>query len=196
MDGILALKRAMRARLDHLNDSLNLDKLPVSCTGGRLEKLEVLGIIRRGMLQRMNKLRNAVEHDGAKPPDVAECRDYLESVWYYLKVTTPYLMPPDNSDLSLIEVIDGKAYESKVSLTYRITYRPLCIELDVQVYEDMLSPTPIEGWLKMTPLPLQWIQNSNATAPIHKEDLCFLRGRLDVDSDKVSFLRGIFAEFL
>ena len=49
IDAVLALKRSLLARIDHLTESLNLKGFPLQ--GKPLQKLEILGIIRKDMMR-------------------------------------------------------------------------------------------------------------------------------------------------
>lgn len=88
VDIIAALKRAVDFRVKLLHSRWRLRDIPLP---GRprtsLERLELLGIARPHMVQRLVMLRNAIEHEDAHPPDTGTCRDLVEFVWYFLRST-------------------------------------------------------------------------------------------------------------
>ncbi|MFH9552272.1 hypothetical protein [Streptomyces sp. NPDC017435] len=100
VDAILALKRSMQSRIDHLDSLYGFKQYPEFRQLGPLGLLDHWGVIRRRMLHRMRQLRNAVEHDGAVPPTLDECEDYAEVTWWFLRGTAPLLMPITNIDYS------------------------------------------------------------------------------------------------
>ncbi|WP_307165634.1 hypothetical protein [Streptomyces rishiriensis] len=148
IDGILALKRAMQTRLEHLDNIYGLKQYPQYKTGGWLAVLEDWGVIRRRMLQRMNRLRNAVEHDGAEPPGKEEFEDYCEVVWWFLRATTSLLTPLEELGLIL---------NTEEHCWFKLEYNPVRIDLQAFLLPENISDSPIPGWchvdsvLKATP---------------------------------------------
>jgi hypothetical protein len=104
------------------------------------------------MLRRLNKLRNSIEHDGAQPPSIEQCRDYEEVVWYFLKVTTPYLRPPRDADLAPDDAESSD--DDHIHLNYEVRYKPLKISISGILYAETTSASAIEGWLKVKCLPI------------------------------------------
>lgn len=194
IDAILALKRSLRARLEQLDQSLDLRNLPISAGGGWLEKLEALEIIRQGMLRRLNRLRNAIEHDGAEPPEAEACKDYEELVWYFLKVTNPYIYPPTDGDL---HPWDEETYKDGAHLNYRISYTPLQIKIYGCFYEDALATEAVEAWLKISLAPQSYIGLSEN--PAIREDgekrMILISADIVEPSAQAKFLQDVFAEF-
>lgn len=140
IDGILALKRAMQTRLEHLDKLYGLKQYPQYKAGGWLTVLESWGVIRRRMLQRMNRLRNAVEHDGAEPPTKEEFEDYCEVVWWFLRATTSLLTPFD--ELGLILETDEYCW-------FKLQYNPVQIDLQAYLLPENISDSEISGWCKV-----------------------------------------------
>ncbi|MET7856071.1 hypothetical protein ABZS81_02320 [Streptomyces sp. NPDC005318] len=140
IDGILALKRAMQTRLEHLDKIYGLRQYPQSKAGGWLAVLESWGVIRRRMLQRMNRLRNAVEHDGAEPPEKEECEDYCEVVWWFLRATTSLLTPFE--DLSLV-------LRSDEFCSLKLQFNPVRIGLHAYMLPENISDSELPGWRKI-----------------------------------------------
>ncbi|MFJ6543198.1 hypothetical protein ACIQMP_21465 [Streptomyces sp. NPDC091385] len=138
-DAILALKRSMQMRMDHLNSIYNFKQYPEFKQLGPLGLLEHWGVIRQRMLRRMRQLRNAVEHEGAEPPAIDECEDYAEIVWWFLRGTSPLLMPLDNLDFN---------GEFHGSVTF--AYDPLKIVISGDVSASLISKDERPGWVRLT----------------------------------------------
>lgn len=140
IDGILALKRSMQTRLEHLEMIYGLKQYPQARSGGWLAVLEDWGVIRRRMLQRMNRLRNAVEHDGAEPPSKEEFEDYCEVVWWFLRATTSLLTPHEQLSLVL---------RSDEQYSLRLQFNPVEIDLRAFALAENICDSPVPGWHKI-----------------------------------------------
>ncbi|MET7427486.1 hypothetical protein ABZT16_00585 [Streptomyces flaveolus] len=138
VDAILALKRAMQTRIDHLDSLYGFKQYPDFQQLGPLGLLEQWGVIRKRMLHRMRQLRNAVEHDGAEPPSLEDCEDYAEVTWWFLRGTSPLLQPME-------EVEFGGAFDG--AITY--SYKPFRIEISGTVKASLISQTEQSGWAKL-----------------------------------------------
>ncbi|MDH2429275.1 hypothetical protein [Sphaerisporangium sp. TRM90804] len=183
IDGILALKRAMRARLEHLAEELNLRAMPVDDAGNWLNTLEQLGIIRQRMLRKLNKLRNSVEHDDAEPPDWEQCSDLEEVLWYFLKVTESYLRPP--VDLELEGPPLANSTDNDSHLGYKVSYTPFAIEaFSVRINGDLTSASPVKGWIEVR------LQNIEEREGIYK----FQGDVVDVPS-QLAVMKMLFEKF-
>src|SRR5574341_1496754 len=74
-DAISALKRAVDHRVRDLHAKYDLRRLPIrDKPKDRIEVLQWVGLIRPTMLQKLIEIRNAIEHDDARPPDAETCR--------------------------------------------------------------------------------------------------------------------------
>ncbi|QUX29085.1 hypothetical protein KGD83_00235 [Nocardiopsis akebiae] len=148
-DAILALKRSIRSRLEHLNEKLDFKTIPGPDSGDWLGKLESIGVIRKSTLKKLNQVRNTVEHDGASPPSIEECESYAEAVWYFLKVTTLCLNTPTSAELTYI------AEDASVNfhINVEISYSPLEMIVYGYVPRSHYSTARIEGWLELTHQP-------------------------------------------
>ncbi|WP_369387895.1 hypothetical protein AB5J72_09995 [Streptomyces sp. CG1] len=139
IDAVLALKRAVDARLEHLNRIYNFGQYSDSKSIGWLGLLETWGVILQRSLRRLRRLRNAVEHDGAEPPTLEECEDYQEVCWWFLKGTIDYLGPLDNYDF----------YWNDSSGSFSIDYNPLAVTLFGDFVPEVLSDSRMGGWIKL-----------------------------------------------
>jgi hypothetical protein len=185
-DAILALKRSLRARLEHLDSVLGLNTIPaigVTDSNDWLGKLEALGIIKKGMLRRLNKLRNAIEHDGAEPPTIGQCKDYHEMMWYFIKVTTPYLRPP--ADEELMSNFDDEFD----TLACDISYKPFGLAIHGTFAEDCLSDKHERDWLQVS------VTDSRDRRTAGRRYLWIAATVLDSNS-QAALLRCIFDKFI
>jgi hypothetical protein len=184
-DAILAMKRSFRARLEHLDATLKLRTIPVvgvTDPNDWLGRLESLGIIKKGMLRRLNRLRNAIEHDGVDPPSLGECRDYLEIMWYFLKVTTPYLRPPDSAELT-------PDSDELVNLDCGIKYEPFELHVHGNIAEDCLIDKQEQDWIKIS---ITEVRDSSIARPGY----LFLVAEIHENNSQAILLRCIFEKFL
>ncbi|WP_327189666.1 hypothetical protein [Streptomyces xinghaiensis] len=188
IDAILALKRSMQTRLEHLDSLYGFKQYPEYKTIGWMGILEKWGVIRKRMLQRMRQLRNAVEHDGAEPPSLEECADYAEVTWWFLRGTSPLLAPLDMIDYS------GAAYG-----TVRYSYNPLVIALRIDMGREMVSEEPQPGWSKIelvSPESAQGKWNRVPEGVSEAADICSVEGVVAEPESAHGFLRSAFSQLL
>ncbi|MFF3640332.1 hypothetical protein [Streptomyces sp. NPDC002564] len=188
IDAILALKRAMQTRLDHLDEIYKFNQYSEAKNLGWLGLLESWGVIRQRMLRRMRQLRNAVEHDGAEPPSLEECQDYCEVAWWFLRGTSPLLMPLTETTF----IFD----EGHVSFRFR--YSPVTILASGRVNPEMLSDAEIAGWTKIEMVPERRTGEPNRETPYgNPEDGTYqISFRVADPSSVHSLLRMAFKELL
>jgi hypothetical protein len=186
IDAILALKRSLRARLEHLDSALSLSTIPVAGIADPndwLGKLEGLGIIKKGMLRRLNRLRNAIEHDGAEPPAMEQCKDYHEMMWYFLKVTTPYLRPPTDEELMSADDDDPS------SLACDINYRPFALGIRGTLAENCLSRAKEKDWLRVSVTEVRDHYIAN-------QEYLWITATVDDFDSQATLLRCLFDKFI
>lgn len=117
---ISCLKRSVDHRIRRLNEAYHLKRMPgVKADTGILERLEILGVIRPAMLNRLLTIRNAIEHQDAAPPPLETCADLVEFAWYFLRTT-------DRLALQLVErlsynITDDSDDFSRISVSSRLT---------------------------------------------------------------------------
>jgi hypothetical protein len=88
VDVITTLKRAAFHRKDSLEGLYELKRLPISgLPKDQLERLAFLGIIKPMVFRNLVDIRNCVEHQDAKPPGLARCKELAEYIWYFLRST-------------------------------------------------------------------------------------------------------------
>ncbi|MBB4712293.1 hypothetical protein BJ965_002175 [Streptomyces luteogriseus] len=159
IDAILALKRSMQTRLEHLDRLYGFKQYPEFKQLGPLGLLDHWGVIRRRMLHRMRQLRNAVEHDGAEPPSLDNCEDYAEVTWWFLRGTSPLLQPMENVDY---------LGEFHGDITY--TYRPLQIRISGDVTRDLISDSERSGWSKLKTETARYGAGKGEMTPVENGD--------------------------
>ncbi|MFD8967450.1 hypothetical protein ACFV0C_21055 [Streptomyces sp. NPDC059568] len=188
VDAILALKRSMQIRLEHLDSLYGFKQYPEYKTLGGLGVLERWGVIRKRMLQRMRQLRNAVEHDGAEPPILDECEDYAEVTWWFLRGTSPLLSPLDVIDYN------GAGYG-----TVQYSYNPLEITLWIDLTPKMVSDSPLPGWSKIEIMPPESSRdNRKRLSPDEPQpsNLYSIEGTVANPESAYPFLGNAFRELL
>ncbi|MEV5242246.1 hypothetical protein AB0K89_24550 [Streptomyces cinnamoneus] len=188
IDAILALKRSMQTRLDHLDELYNLRQYPESKSVGWLGVLESWGVIRQRMLRRMRQLRNAVEHDGAEPPTIEDCQDYCEVAWWFLRGTAPILTPISSLEL----------YFDEGNFWIRVDYNPVRIFATGNILPEMISDAPVDGWVKVTAIRderrgMKGVMTPCSSKEAGKQYMAFL---VTDPGEVAPFLRLLFKEFL
>ena len=92
IDSITTLKRAAYERKDALIKQYELKRIPISgLPHDHLERLAFLEIIRPVVLKTLVDIRNYIEHEKARPPDLERCKEIAEYVWYFLRSTDSLL---------------------------------------------------------------------------------------------------------
>ncbi|MFD9910129.1 hypothetical protein [Streptomyces sp. NPDC059063] len=170
IDAVLALKRAVDTRLEHLNSiycfSQYLDSRNVSWLG----LLETWGVILQRSLRRLRRLRNAVEHDGAEPPTLDECEDYQEVCWWFLKGTIDYLSPLCNYDF----------FWGENSGSFSIEYNPLTVTLIGEFAPEVISDCQVDGWIRL---------GAAVGISPRRSGRCFLQGEVVDEDARLEFLQ-------
>ncbi|MGW2283629.1 hypothetical protein [Streptomyces phaeochromogenes] len=156
IDAALALKRAMDTRLEHLNSIYNFAQHPNAKSHGWLAVLESWGCIKQRTLRRLRRLRNAVEHDGVTPPDLDECEDYREVMWWFLKGTLGLLAPVSDFDFEW-----GIGHGS-----CDFSYNPLSVTLTASAPPEAISDSPLPGWIEMETLPALALVHQGKQTPV------------------------------
>ena len=125
-DCISNLRKALTHRLHLFEDVYNLR--PALNKGQKRAYLAVLaeaGVVRPFLLERLLKVRNAIEYRDAAPPSVARCHEFIDVVWYLLR-STDSLLSLKRTDLILRQLDDGDEeppYWISIDITYRPTFR-------------------------------------------------------------------------
>ncbi len=186
IDAILALKRSLRTRLEHLDSVLDLTATPATGITDQkdwLGKLEALGIIKKGMVRRLNLLRNAIEHDGAEAPTIDQCKDYHEMMWYFIKVTTPYLRPPYDEELM------SNFDDALGTIACDISYKPFSLTIHGTFAKDSFSNKHEQGWLQVS------VTDTRDRNKVSREYL-WIAATVHDYSSQAAFLRCIFDKFV
>lgn len=129
-DAITNLKRSLNHRWQLIEKLYVLKKLVPA--KGNLERLEEFGLVRPYMLRQLLEIRNNIEHNDQKPPEINRCMELLDLTWYFLRSTDRLVINQIN-DL-LFSYLDDEGNETQY-----------WIQLDI----DFLSnhKMTINGWL-------------------------------------------------
>jgi hypothetical protein len=140
---ITTLKRSLNQRLKVLEKIYHLNDFLKPKSTRYLQLLENLGLIRPLLLEDLIRVRNTIEHDDKKPPQLKRCLEMLDVVWYFLKTT------------------DGITRERVESIVFSPEEgAPYWVEMDVTIKRNWTIS--IRGWL-----PESYI--STITLPDHIE---------------------------
>jgi hypothetical protein len=146
VDSITTLKRAAHDRKDALTKEYNLKRIPISSLpNDQLERLAFFEIIRPIVLRTLVEIRNYIEHEGARPPELIRCKEIAEYVWYFLRSTDPLLRV----------IIDTYNLHSKDDEDYWIEVRtgPLhdwSIEVRGWLPQNLFSNRERHDWLALS----------------------------------------------
>lgn len=90
------LHNAVDVRMRTLHDAYRLPALRKtlgwSRQTGTLTILERLGLVRPLVLERLRRIRNAVEHQDRGAPNASECAGLVDTVWYFLRSTDAFVV--------------------------------------------------------------------------------------------------------
>jgi hypothetical protein len=149
VDAITTLKRVIKYRIRHLNEIYEFRQIPVkNKPSDTLELMSYLGIVRPKMVQKLIEVRNAVEHQDAKPPNQDVCLDFLEFTWYFLRSTDMLVRRPV-SGISLSPTgddIDPKYYGVSIEFGPGEGWIPKII---AWVEPSLISLQPIDDWFSL-----------------------------------------------
>lgn len=91
-DGILNLKRSLDQRTKLIEELYSLRQIKYkNKPKGYFEILGDFGAARPFLLKKLLKIRNQIEHEDVNPPNVSECREWLDIIWYFLKSTDAFV---------------------------------------------------------------------------------------------------------
>lgn len=87
-DGISNLKRSLNQRLKLIESLYSLKDIKYkNMPKGYLEVLRDYKIVRPFIMQKLLNIRNNIEHNDANPPELDNCKEWLDVIWYFLKST-------------------------------------------------------------------------------------------------------------
>lgn len=87
-DVISNLRKAINYRIKDLFKNLGIDFLDLKLgKSKKIEKLEALDIAKPLLVNKLLKIRNDIEYVGANPPNMQECEELIDFVWYFYKST-------------------------------------------------------------------------------------------------------------
>ncbi|WP_152547096.1 hypothetical protein [Amycolatopsis orientalis] len=170
-DIITTLKRAIDHRLRTLRSTYKFNRM-IQTSGERklkeFELLERLNVVRPFMLHRLIRIRNAVEHQDVAPPEVSECRELVELVWYFLRSTDILVCAPMN-DIDLVlpdetHVNDPISYGTYgISIAYQ--FEDWLPRVSGNFPKSSVSLTEKDGWAEIA-----------VNRYVEREDLVFFTG--------------------
>lgn len=107
-DAISNLRKAVNYRITDIFENLGINKLIMPLgKDKKLEKLELLGIVKPLLINKLLTIRNGIEYRGANPPNKEACKELIDVVWYFYRSTDIYCTrTPDIWELEWEE--DGK----------------------------------------------------------------------------------------
>jgi hypothetical protein len=144
IDIITTLKRAIDYRLKILNKLYCWKKIPFKLPKDELQKLEVLGVIKKNMLLNLFKIRNEVEHHDQNIPTITKCLDLTELTWYFLKSTNHHVV---SSPSELWFTDENENELTRVKIDPQSNWR---IHVLIKQGSKNFSFAPIEGWIKVS----------------------------------------------
>ncbi len=160
-DALVTLRRAVNQRLRLIAELNDVRALPLrDKPGTTLEILASLGVVRPRMLDRLIKIRDAVEHEDAEPPGLSECESFSEFVWYFLRSTDRLVSEP----LDTFILQDSFRSDSHL-LEVEKPAKGWNLKLRAWVPGRLVSMERVEGWCFVRALdfePLECRHNENA----------------------------------
>lgn len=107
-DAISNLRKAVNYRITDIFNNLGISNLKMPLGKyKKLEKLEILGIVKPLLINKLLTIRNGIEYEGANPPNKEVCKELIDVVWYFYRSTDIYCTrTPDIWELEWEE--DGK----------------------------------------------------------------------------------------
>lgn len=166
IDVITTLKRAVDHRNRAIHDLYKLREVPLSnLPKNSIERLQFFGVIRPLMVEKLLALRNAIEHEDASPPPLAECEALVEFVWYFLRSTdrlvtltrdTYELHHPDGMQEVGGTIYSGPEHQWITTVSLFLPCR-------------MVSLTPSDDWVRIAPHQHRFAHNPSLAAVEERE---------------------------
>lgn len=123
-DIVSNLRKAVNLRIKDLFCVLGVDniKFPLG-KDKKVEKLEMLGIVKPLLIKELILIRNGIEYDGENPPNQYDCQKLIDIVWYFYRSTDRYC-ESEYLDWTIEWEEDNKDYF-------------LCIDFDFEKHETL-----------------------------------------------------------
>jgi hypothetical protein len=122
-DCISNLRKCLTHRLHLFERIYNLRGL--ASVGKKHSYLTILaefGVVRPFLLQRLLRVRNAIEYRDVIPPSAARCGEFIDVTWYFLR-STDSLLSVQRAGF-ILRSIDSSDAESPYWMSSDISYRP------------------------------------------------------------------------
>jgi hypothetical protein len=123
IDIITTLKRTINHRLKLLNKLYHWKSIPFDLPKGELQRLEIIGVVKKQMVTNLFEIRNQVEHQDKYIPNREKCVQFTEFTWYFLKSTDHLIIniPCDiwftndkEEELTIVEIDPEKDWKIKI----------------------------------------------------------------------------------
>ena len=144
-DAITSLKRAIDHRARKLDECYDFRSIPIrDKPQDHLDLLGHFGLIRPTLLRKLRDIRNRIEHQDDAPPDLTQCRELSDFVWFFLRVTDRFVQRvPDLIVLKPDHSVDG-GYFAEIQVAPPDNWAPA---LRGWLPAEWVSTSPKEGWL-------------------------------------------------
>ncbi|WP_046180885.1 hypothetical protein [Domibacillus tundrae] len=120
-DGVANLKRSLNQRLQLIEEIYNFRSISnVNKQKRYLELLEAFGIVRPLFMKKLMLVRNDIEHNDAKPPNVDRCLELLDVVWYFLR-STDFIVQLRRYEATF-DKLDSEGYETQYSFSLNVDH--------------------------------------------------------------------------
>lgn len=188
VDIISNLKRCFNQRVKCLESTYKFNIFLNPSTKFNLKLLEQLGIIRPLLLRKLLELRNVIEHEDKKVPNLNRCKEFIDILWYFLKTT----------DTILIHIPTDVVFESPISndsFSIDITIRQKwSIHAFGHIPLELISNEGDENYLE---LELDRVRKNYSVQPGEiTGSSIFIRGIITVIPDKIYYVKRLLSCFV
>jgi hypothetical protein len=188
---IIELRKVIRLRDKRLNKIYNFMNIPQFKKHSPNQKklsqydiMEAVGIIKPIMRKEIIDVRDFVDHEDKRPPNVSRCREFAEFVWYFLRSTDSLVA--NKKTLLLYEKYRTHNKEADEYAEFSISFRNWCIKISGQFPKKKILYNDSHNALKI-------ISNKQIT-PCGIRDKLIIDGTLDPTSlSTLSFIRRYFS---
>jgi hypothetical protein len=141
-DCISNLRKCLTHRLQLLEKVYGLRR--IAERGKRRPYLQILAefsLVRPVLLERLLKVRNAIEYRDVQPPSTGRCREFVDLLWYFLR-STDSILSTQRTDIQLSPTPDQ--VDAPYGCSVDLKYRPrLKIEMSAWLPSDLVFHSAI-----------------------------------------------------
>ncbi|MET1171347.1 hypothetical protein [Paenibacillus amylolyticus] len=182
VDSIANLKRSLNQRLQLIEKRYNLKSINYrNKPKGYLELLEQYNVVRPFLMRILLSIRNEIEHNDMRPPDLNRCQELLDVTWYFLRSTDHIIRNQiDKLVISMPREQDKKGnYWINLDIDFGV---PVSLKVNCWLPDEFVSQTKKNDFLRVDAVEFRQFDNKNIYRDRLSADVN-VRGKMILDAD-------------